>query len=465
MNKLIQKYWIHFNIAFIAVALIFQTGKNYLSHSFSSLHISIPGIILLTTGIVFILYLFLIRQKANVILSLILFATGYTLICFGYNMQKDPELMWEGSDVAWYNYDAGEETAKYGAGYIISTWNTRANPFDTVDESDVFPPEAKEMFKKEVYRDYMKMFIGDRWESKHLNLDKNNNRPFMHPPLTPVVIGVWLKVFPYGRYSAEILMILLNLLVYSLIFTKYYKEGNNAFYVLFFAVVTTPVAVLFINPSAEQLATLLTALSVTLLLHKDLKNSFYLPLISGLIMGLTFYTKFIVVFYVLFQIIALLINFRQITLKPLLGYILGLLIVFAVFTLSGYYFWLTILTGKIVSELYINSNPPVTIFQILLKLYYFGFPLIALTVYMLYKIFKDYKSIQNKLIFLPLLLGVVIYMGLTWKVGTFNRYLYVFVPAMFPFLYSAIKDIDFSKSDVVIVPIVSLVLLGLILYL
>jgi hypothetical protein len=465
MNSYIKKYWIHFNIIFIATALIFQVVKTYIAHSFGSIHINITGALILVAGISTISYIFIIRKKSNMVLSLLLLAAGYTLLCFGYNLQKDPELMWEGSDVAWYNFNAGEEVSKYGAGYVVSTWNTRANPFDTIDDSDVFPPEAKEIFRKDVYKDYMKWFTGDRWDSKSLNLDKNNNRPYMHPPFTSVIIGLWLKVFPFGRYSAQILMILLNLLAFSLIFKKYYKEGTNSFYVLFFAIVTTPVAILFINPSAEQLAMLLTALSIILLMYKDVKGSFYLPLLSGLLMGLTFYTKFIVVFYAGFQTIALLINYRKITLKPFLGYLLGFFLVFLTFTLSGYYFWLTILTGKVVAELYINSNPPVTIFQILIKFYYFGLPLIVLTGYMFYLIFRNYKSIKNKIIFIPLILGIVIYMGLTWKVGTFNRYLYVFVPALFPFMYAAIKGIEFSKKDVLIVPAVSILLIGLILYL
>lgn len=460
MSKFIQKYWILFNVLFILASLIFQFVKAYKGHTLSEVQINVAGAVLLAAGIAAILYIFIIREKKSLAISLILLAVGYTLICFGYQMQKDPELMWDGSDVAWYNYQAGEEVVKYGADYIVSTWNTRANPFDT-DSTDVFQSDAKEMFMKDVYKDYMKTLIGDRWEPKKLDLDKNNNRPFMHPPLTPVVIGLWLKVFPYGRYSAQILMIMLNLIVFSLIFAKYYKEGTNKFYVLFFAIVTTPVAILFMNPSAEQMAMMLLALSTGLLIHKDLNGAFYIPLLAGFIIGLAFYTKFIVAFYILFQIMALLITFRKISFKPVIGYVLGLILVFLMFTLSGYYFWLTILTGKVVAELYIQANPPVTISQIVLKLYYFGLPLITIAAYMLYKI----KSMSNRMVLIPLILGILIYMGLTWKVGTFNRYLFIFVPAMFPFLYEAIKEIEFSKRDVIIVPIAGVLLLGLILYL
>lgn len=460
MNKYIEKYWIHFNVIFVAAALVFQLIKAYKANTLSSIHIDAIGAILMAGGIFLLLYIFIIREKKKIANSLLLLAAGYTLICIGFSRQTDPGLLWEGSDVAFYNYEAGEEVVKYGPGYIISTWNTRANPFET-DSSDIWPSAAKEMFMKDVYKDYMKVLTGDRWIPKSLYLNKSNNRPFMHPPLTPVVLGLWLKIFPFGRYSAQMLMILLNLIIFALIFTRYNKEGTNQFFVLFYAIVTTPAAILFINPSAEQMTMLLLTLSTGLLLHKDLNGSFLLPLLSGIIMGLTFYTKFIVAFYVIFQIIALTVWYRKITFKPVLGYILGLFIVFIIFTLSGYYFWLTILTGKVVTEMYIQANPPVTMFQLMMKLYYFGLPLILITLYMISKI----KLIQSKIVLIPLMLGIIIYMSLTWKVGTFNRYLYIFVPAMFPFFYETIKELKFSKTGVIIIPVSSLILLWLILYL
>ena len=460
MNKYLEKYWVHFNIIFIFLALIFQLIKVYKTNSFSAVHIDIPGLLLMIAGFSLLLCAFLLRKKEKILPNLILIVTGYALLCIGFSCQTDPELRWEGSDVALYNYQAGEEVVKYGPGYIISTWNLRANPFDT-DSTDVFPYEAREMFSKDVYKDYMKYFTGDRWNQTSLDLNKSNNRPYMHPPLTPVVIGLWMKLIPFGRYSAQLLMILLNLTIFVLIFLKYFKERTNHFYILFFAIITTPAAILFINPSAEQLTMVLLTLAAGFLLQKDLTNSFFFPFISGLIMGLTFYTKFIVAFYIIIQIIALAVSYRTITFKPVIGYILGLFLIFVLFTLSGYYFWLTILTGKVVTELYIQANPPVTLFQLMLKLYYFGMPLIIITIYMITKI----RLLKNKVVLIPLIMGIVIYMALTWKVGTFNRYLYIFVPAMFPFFYDSIKNIKFSDKGVLIVPITSLVLLWLILYL
>jgi hypothetical protein len=206
-------------------------------------------------------------------------------------------------------------------------------------------------------------------------------------------------------------------------------------------------------------------LAVTLLLHKNLNNSFLFPLLSGITAGLAFYSKFMMAFYAGFQIIALLVMYRKITIKPFLGFTLGFLSVFLFFTLSGYYFWLTVLTGKVYVQVYINSIPPITLAEHAQKMLYFGLPLILMVVYLVYKILTAYKSFEHKYIVIPFLLGAAVYVASTWEVGAFNRYLFVYVPALFPFMYSAVKDIEFSKRDVLIVTIAGAVLLAVILYL
>jgi hypothetical protein len=96
---------------------------------------------------------------------------------------------------------------------------------------------------------------------------------------------------------------------------------------------------------------------------------------------------------------------------------------------------------------------------------YFGLPLILMTPYLVYKLIRGFKSFEHSFIAIPFLLGAIVYVLSTWEVGAFNRYLFVYVPAMFPFMYSVIKDIDFSKRDVFIVPIAGAALLAVILYL
>jgi hypothetical protein len=170
-------------------------------------------------------------------------------------------------------------------------------------------------------------------------------------------------------------------------------------------------------------------------------------------------------FYAGFQIIALLVMYRKLTLKPFLGFTLGFLIVFSAFTLSGYYFWLTFLTGKVYAQVYINSIPPITFTEQIQKLLYFGLPLILTVLYLVYKIFADFKSFEHKYIVIPFMLGAAVYVLSTWEVGAFNRYLFVYAPALFPFMFTAIKDIEFSKRDVLIVPVTGALLLATILYL
>jgi hypothetical protein len=157
--------------------------------------------------------------------------------------------------------------------------------------------------------------------------------------------------------------------------------------------------------------------------------------------------------------------YRRLTIKPFLGFTLGFIIILLVFTLSGYYFWLTVLTGKVYAQVYINSIPPITLAEQLQKMLYFGLPLISMVLFLVYKILTAYKSFEHKYIVIPFLLGAAVYVASTWEVGAFNRYLFVYVPALFPFMFAAIKDIEFSKRDVLIVPIAGAVLLATILFL
>lgn len=468
MKEFIRKYWFYVNIIFIAAAAGYQAVKIITGQGMAepepALSYTLISAIFLSAGTFSLIAIYFIRSRKSIFLKLTLLTAGYTLLCFVYILEKDPALVWEGSDVAWYNYEAGEEVAKLGTCYLISTWNTRANPFDTLYYSESFTPESKEMFSKEIYKGWMKKFTGDRWDTKELLVDKKNNRPYMHPPVSPVLTGLWLKIFPFGRYSAEILMIILNLLVFILLFMKYYREGTNSFYLLFFTLVATPVTVLFINPSAEHPTMMFAMLTVMLLLYKDLNNTFLFPLLSGFAAGLAFYSKFMMAFYAAFQIIALLIMYRRLTIKPFLGFTLGFITVLLAFTLSGYYFWLTVLTGKVYAQVYINSIQGVSFAENIQKLMYFGMPLISMVLYLVYRIFADFKSFEHKFIVIPFLLGAAVYVASTWEVGAFNRYLFVYVPALFPFMYSAVKDIEFSKRDVLIVPIAGAVLLGVILY-
>ena len=202
MKELIRKYWFYINILFIAAALGFQAMKIISGKGVTEpepvLSYTLISVLFLIAGTASLLTVYFFKSRNSIFLQVLLLITGYTLLCFVYILEKDPALNWEGSDVAWHNFEAGEEVSRLGTVYVVSTWNTRANPFDTLYYSEAFTPESKEMFRKEIYRGWMKKFTGDKWDSQNLLVDKKNNRPYMHPPLTPVLIGLWLKILPYG---------------------------------------------------------------------------------------------------------------------------------------------------------------------------------------------------------------------------------------------------------------------------
>lgn len=162
--------------------------------------------------------------------------------------------------------------------------------------------------------------------------------------------------------------------------------------------------------------------------------------------------------------IAFLLMFKRLSIKLFIGFTAGFLMVVVIFTLSGYYFWLTVLTGKVYAQVYIESIVLYTFAQQMQKMMYFGFPLILIVLFLIYRLITDFRTIQYPYVAIPFITGAIIYVLSTWEVGAFNRYLYVYAPALFPLMFYAIKDIEFSKRDVIVVPIAGAALLGMILY-
>jgi hypothetical protein len=438
--------------------------KNLVSHSgliiekSESLSFNIFGFLFLLLG--FASLAFILLKADNKILNISLLVLGYSSICIGYILQKDPELKWEGSDVAWTNYNLAKEVVEYGPLFIVDTWNNRANPFDSIG----FDPIAKAQTRKTIEDNKINWLSGNRWDVRNLPIDKFNNRPFMHPPLAPIIMGSWLSIFPVARFSVQAFMIVINLLSFILIFVLFKKDSvnNNAFYLLLFSIVTTPIAILFFIPSAEQLTMIFTGLSV-IILYKKTKEGYFYPFISGILIGLAFYTKFIVAFYLFFQLISLVFFYKKISFKPFLGYLTGSILVCIVFTSLGYYFWLTILTGQSVANNYAREHP-ITLLRSLLDFAYFGPSLLLILILLIIKMFNKDKDFKFLFITFPLLFGIGLYFFLTWKVGTFNRYFFVFVMALFPFIFSSLKSIDFKKKDILITLVSNIAILLLIIY-
>lgn len=464
MNNFIKKNWILMNIIFVLLIVLYQLMKNLVFHSgliiekSSPLIFNIYGFLLLLFGIGSLF--FMLHKAENKILNISFLVLGYSSICLGYILQKDPGLKWEGSDVAWTNYNLAKEVVDYGPLFIVDTWNNRANPFDSVG----YNPIAKAQTRKTIEENKINWLSGNRWDIRNLPVDKFNNRPYIHPPLAPIIMGEWLSIFPISRFSLQTFMIVINLFAFIILMVLFKEDlGNdNGFYLLLFSIITTPVAILFFAPSEDQLTMILTGLSVIILYKKTEESSFY-PFISGILIGLAFYTKFIVAFYIFFQLMSLIFFYKNFSIKPFIGYLTGLLLVFITFTAFGYYFWLTILIGIKVANTYAREHP-ITFLRSILDFAYFGPSFLLILILLIIKLFNKAKDFKFFFITVPLLFGIGIYCILAWKLGTFNRYLFVFVMALFPFLFSSIKSIDFKKKDILITLFSNFLLLVLIMY-
>lgn len=465
MNDFIKKKWVLLNILFVLLIIAYQLLKHFIFRGeliiekSSPLSFNFYGFLFLIVGISSLVVM--LYKSDNKILNILLLVLGYSALCIGYILQKDPELKWEGSDVAWTNYDLAKEVVEYGPLFIVDTWNNRANPYDSIG-SDPLLAKAQTIAFIQKYK--INWLYGDKWVVRDLPIDKSNNRPYMHPPLASIIMGQWFSIFPVSRLSLQTFMIIIMLFSFIIIFILFEKDSPNnyAFYLLFFTILTTPVSILFTNPSAEQLTMLLTGLSV-IILYKKMNEGFFYPFISGILIGLAFYSKFIVAFYIFFQLASLVIFYKKYSLKPFVGYLTGLILVFGAFTALGYYFWLTILTGQAVANVY-SQEYPISLLRSLVDFAYFGPSFLMILILLVFNCFNKYKDYKFFSISIPLLLGISIYLILTWKLGTFNRYILVFIMALFPFLFNSIKTIDFSQKDILATIISNFSILILIMY-
>jgi hypothetical protein len=282
----------------------------------------------------------------------------------------------------------------------------------------------------------------------------------MHPPLAPIILSFWLKVFPFGHLSAEIFMILLDFASIILIFVFIGKGLKNydRILILLLALITTPVLILFHYPSAEQLAMLLFFLS-TYLIFNIQKTSHVKYFLSGLLIGLAFYTKFNIIFYIAIQVIFFVFNSHRGKFKSMVAYVFGILAVVCVFTILGYYFWLTLLTGFVKSKIYALQTT-VTIVQSFSKILYFGPTLILLVLILI----LDFNKYNNKILLAPVMLSLAVTIVYLWDLGIWNRYLVFYLPVLCSFQLISKRSIDLKTKDILIIPITNFIFITLNIY-
>ncbi len=310
--------------------------------------------------------------------------------------------------------------------------------------------------------EFLKKISGDKWVVRDdLNLDLTNNRPYMHPPVAPVLIGFWLKLFPYGRMSVQIFMILLNLILIILFYKAVSSVTAKNYIPIILSFIVSPAFVIYIQPSAEQITVLLLFTSVFIYLKRD---SVLFLILSGIFAGFAFYTKFIVILYVLVFILANLYYMKGFSKIRVLYFLLGVFGVFLFFTLNGYYFWLTIITGQALTKHFV-ANHPTTLLKTISTFLYFGMPvMIFVFLGIISTKYLKYKD-KYQLVFIVTLVSAVIYIFLTYEVATFNRYLIVFIPGLLLGAAKYFDEMNLGFKEMVAIPVCNVLLLIIITYL
>jgi hypothetical protein len=450
-NTLLAKYWFLINLLFILgyssyIIIKFINGrKSFLYKNVDSVvTFSFVWFIVNLIGYGIILFPFFLKIKFKIRKFTVILFTGFLILIFGLLMGSDSGLNWEGSDVAVGNYISAEEGVKYGVFDLIKNWNDHINPYyKNYSFSEL--SDSVRLFIEEYNLQGISL---DKWKT---TLDSSkydliiNNRPLIHPPLTPVAIALWLNIFPFGRWSAEMLMITFTLLSVLLVVFFAYKKGINNFgLMVILSLISSPVLIRFQSPSTDQMSMLMFTIPVFLFLLFP-SGKFSLAFLYGIIYGLCFYTKFIIVLFIFVMIIFLCIYIKKLTFRFVLGFLLGLLVPVIIMTSLGYYFWLTIITGQILANIN-NANSDISILNLITKLLYYGPSFLLLFIYL---IINSNKLDKDKLFFfIPVIISIFLTMAAAPAV--WNRYLIHFMPSVLLFLLSINISIEFKKRDLLI---------------
>jgi hypothetical protein len=450
----IARHWFTINLLYIILVVVYfalKIIKNRDSFiydyagSVNTIHFSLFWFLLNIIGFVILGFALVSEIKFRIWQYTGLLLVGFFLVTYSFIRGSVNELVYDGSDVGIGNYISSEEVVKYGVLDLIKTWDERANPFDKrySENSDL-----KDSVVKYISKYNLTGLTFDKWknylDTSRYNL-QINNRPYQHPPLSVIIMGVWLKIFPFGLWSMEALMMTITFLsIFLIVLYSYKKSSGNFRSIVILSLISSPVLFRFHLPSADQPGMLLFTIPVfTSLLFPSKK--FWAAFIYGIIFGLCFYIKFTFAFFILFLFISLIFYLRQVSLKFLLGYIAGILIPFIVFTSLGYYFWLTVITGKVLIN-NLNAIYDFNFFDIISKLFYFG-PSFLL-IFLLLLLNQDKINKSSYPFYIPVLLSLIVTMIIAFYV--WNRYLIPYMPVFLLFSLSLGNIIELRKKDLII---------------
>jgi len=465
VSKLIVKWWFLIHIIFIAayaLFLIYKIKRGGYVFREKVLDIKIgftpEWFILNIAGFAILTYVFLyekIRSKMWLYLSLI--TVGFFLIVFSFIKTVDPDLIWDNSDVTIGNYISARESKEYGAADLLKTWNDRANPYDSSEVNS----DIKDSIRKFVAHYNLTGLTFGKWKTKldttKYNLDLNN-RAYVHSPLPTLLMGWWMSIFPFDRWSLEMFMFALTLFsILIVVYYSYKRNPGNFSAIVLIALITSPVMIRYPHPSTDQMSMFLFTVPVFLFLINPSKK-FSVSFLYGLIYGICFFSKFTVFVHITIFTLFLFLYRKQISYMPLLGLFAGILIPVIIFTSAGYYMWLTFITGRIITKMFAMNNP-VIFTENLTKLLYFGPSFILMTIFLMVNSNKLKKDSYTY--YYPFIISFIILIIYLYDQGAWNRYMTQYMPGISLFLLASEKTIELRKRDLFIAIFTNFVFLNL----
>jgi|WetSurMetagenome_2_1015567.scaffolds.fasta_scaffold08598_5 hypothetical protein len=466
-NKWITKNWSLIHIIFLIFYSLYILSKAFkfgkiLSNNNTELisPFKLLWFIIDTIGFILLAIVFISGIKFKLWQYIGIIFIGFILIKIAYVNTMDTNLNWPGSDTAIGNYISAEEVVKFGALDLLKTWNERTNPNSFKEINN----DLKDSIIYFINKYNLSCLAFDKWKT---GLDSSsydlisNNRPFMHPPLTPILMGFCLKVFPFGRWSLEYMMWFITFLsILLVILYSYKKSPGNLSNIALISFTTSLVMFRFHSPSADQFSMFLFTLPIIIFIIKP-SNKFWLSFLFGVIYGLCFYTKFNVMFFISILVISLLLYSKKITLKPFFGIIFGFLVPIIIFTSLGYYFWLTLITSHVMTKLYATHNPA-NLIENTSKLLYFGPSFLLLFLLLLI----NSNKLEKKLFpyYIPALISLFVLTLYLYQFGDLNRYLIQYMPIVLLFILSMDNIIELRKRDLFISLFTNFIFLHLNIY-
>ena len=361
-------------------------------------------------------------------------------------LQSDKDLSWPGSDVAIGNYRAALIALDKGPVELISTWNARANPY--VEPNYLHNPQE---LVERIDRLGLGWLMGSRWDRR--DLPQDNNRMHMHPPVGPVVLSFWLKLFGTTHFAATAYALFIRycLIVATIFWAWRYIPADETLnrMAIAFLLATVPRMLTVIIPHPNELATLLALCAVVLGTSKITKRRFIAYLLSGMLLAIAAYVNFCFVIVGITVTGALVLSKKAWQEKLPVAFIIGEGIVVIAFIILGYYPWLTCLTGTQVTYYY-NLGKNKGLVLAVADFIAISIPLLLITFLSLGRLARMRGSISHTWI-TAFIIALVVY-GYVIFPNPPSRYLIGIFFLLTPLLSLTIRELQLSVYQVMIIP-------------